>query len=261
VRFRVSYHRPAELVADHDQQFVQGGFLVRVEPPDGINLWDAVMLEIVTAEARMEIAGQVVQMIPGAGVAVAFSIAEAADLTAAVAAARAASDSAGTGAPAEHVLVIGAGVPAGVGTKSAVSATPRAAPATPSPSTAGANKSGAIHKALHGNRDERMQVLRGGDRNLHRFVLQNPGIGLDEVAFIAKQSTTAPELLKAIADRREWAQRPEIAIALVRNPKTPVPLAIQMLGNVAATDLRQLAKSAGVRMPILQAARRKVVGP
>jgi hypothetical protein len=66
--------------------------------------------------------------------------------------------------------------------------------------------------------------------------------------------------LKQIADRREWAQRPEIAIALVRNPKTPVGVAIKMLDHVTAGDLRQLAKDTNTRTPIQHAARRKVIG-
>ena len=110
----------------------------------------------------------------------------------------------------------------------------------------------------HADRDERMRIMRGADRSLHLYVLRNPRLGLDEIASIARMSALAPELLKAIADRREWFQRPDVAIALVRNPKTPVPLAIKMLNFVSPQDLRQLAKGSGARAPILAAARRKV---
>jgi hypothetical protein len=91
-------------------------------------------------------------------------------------------------------------------------------------------------------------------------VLQNPGLKSDEVAAIARMSTVSPDLLKAIVERREWAQRPEVALALVRNPRTPVPLAIRMLDHVAPGDLRRLAKGTSLRMPVLKAARKKVVG-
>jgi hypothetical protein len=102
--------------------------------------------------------------------------------------------------------------------------------------------------------------MRAGDRSMHRFVLRNPGLRIDEVTFIAKMTAVSPDLLKAIAERREWAQRPEIALALVRNPKSPVPLAIQMLQHVSPGELRRLAKGSNVRMPILQAARKRVIG-
>ena len=74
-------------------------------------------------------------------------------------------------------------------------------------------------------------------------------------------ATLTPDLLKAIGDRREWAQRPDVALALVRNPRTPVPLAIRMLDFLSPGDLRRLAKGTSLRMPVLRAARKKVIGP
>ena len=58
---------------------------------------------------------------------------------------------------------------------------------------------------------------------------------------------------------REWAGRPEVANALVTNPKTPVPLAVKMVPNMSITQARQLAKSANVRVPILKAIRKRIV--
>ncbi len=52
----------------------------------------------------------------------------------------------------------------------------------------------------------------------------------------------------------------DIAIALVRNPKTPVPIAVRLLDHVGATELRALAKDSNARTPIQQAARKKVMG-
>ncbi|MBI4509475.1 MAG: hypothetical protein HY698_07545, partial [Deltaproteobacteria bacterium] len=69
----------------------------------------------------------------------------------------------------------------------------------------------------------------------------------------------AGQVLKQIAERREWAQRPEIAIALVRNPKTPAPLAVRLLDHVSPAELRHLAKDPGTRPPIQHAARKKVL--
>lgn len=117
-----------------------------------------------------------------------------------------------------------------------------------------------IQQALRGNRDERAAIMRDGNPALQLHVLRNPGLQLDEIAAIAKMRTVAPELLKQIADKREWAQRPDVAIALVRNPKTPVPLAIRMLDFVSQQDLRQLAKDANTRTAIQHAARKKILG-
>jgi len=102
--------------------------------------------------------------------------------------------------------------------------------------------------------------MRDVNKMLHPYVLRNPGLGIDEVLAIAKLNTVAPDLLATIAERREWAQRPDIAIALVRNPKTPTPTAVRLLDYVAPADLRQLAKDTRTRPAVQQAARKKVIG-
>jgi hypothetical protein len=116
-----------------------------------------------------------------------------------------------------------------------------------------------MQMALNGNRDQRAQVLRDLNKSLHAFVLRNPGVQLDEVSAMAKMTNVAPDLLEGIASRREWAQRPEIALALVRNPKTAVGVAIRLLEFVSMNDLRQLAKDPHTRTPIQAAARKRTI--
>src|SRR5262245_32584667 len=42
MRLRVLYRNPAELIADHDQQFARGGLLVKTEPPKALELFSGV---------------------------------------------------------------------------------------------------------------------------------------------------------------------------------------------------------------------------
>src|SRR5262245_31426982 len=240
MRVRVTYHRPADLVADHDGQLAKGGLLLRVEPAAGTAPFDAVDVEIAATfgslEAGVVIPGQVIQLMPGVGVAVAFS---AAPLAEAVAEARAAAPTAGA-APTHEIATAPRPVP------------PRA--------TAAADTAAKIQQALHGNRDDRSRILRDVNKMLHPYVLRNPGLGLDEVLAAAKMTTVAPEFLSQIGQRKEWAQRPDIAIALVRNPKLPTPAAVRLLDFVSPADLRQLAKDSRTRPAVQQAARKKVMG-
>jgi hypothetical protein len=235
-------------VEDDEAQFAKGGLLVRVEPPTGTNLFEEVELELVTLAGSIVVPAQVVQLMPGIGVALSFVPTNGA-LLAAVDEARGAGETAG--GPPEHTLVDGA--------EASATREPRA-PVVQPDAAAGGDTAAKIHMAMYGNREDRMRIMRAGDRSMHRFVLRNPGLRIDEVTFIAKMTAVSPDLLKAIAERREWAQRPEIALALVRNPKSPVPLAIQMLQHVSPSELRRLAKGSNVRMPILQAARKRVIG-
>jgi hypothetical protein len=117
-----------------------------------------------------------------------------------------------------------------------------------------------IQLALHGSRDDRAHILRDKNRALHPFVLKNPQIDLEDVTNIAKNAQMAPEVLKQIADRKEWFQRPAIATALARNPKTPAEVAVRALDHVPVEALRQMAKGVGVPPHVAQAARKKVVG-
>jgi len=223
MRLRVTYDRPEELLADHEAQFQRGGVLVRIEPPAGLQLFETVELEVATGFAgSVVVEGQVVQLVPGAGVAVTFDPAALAGM---VAAAR---DGGGK-----------ASKPSGGKPLSDVST--------------------RVQAALYGNKEERWRIIRDVNKMLHPYVLKNTGIGVDEVLAIAKLPTVAPELLGTIAEKREWGQRPEIALALIRNPKTPTAAAIRLLDHVSPQELRQLAKDSHTKPAVQQAARRKIL--
>ncbi|MGZ3421156.1 MAG: hypothetical protein ACXWUG_22240 [Polyangiales bacterium] len=235
MRLRVSFHRAADVGNDFDSQLARGGFLVRVEPPETLAQFTPIPLELIAPDGEeLTLDAQVIQAFPGVGVAVTFAASP--ELAEWAALARAASgedrDTTHAWATAERERE----ERAPIGTAS------------------------RIPVALRGNRDERMAIMRENVPALHGHVLRNPGLQLDEVAAIAKMRTVSSELLKQIADKREWAQRPEIALALVRNPKTPVGIAIKLLDHVPAAELRQLAKDTNTRTPIQHAARRKVIG-
>ncbi|HVV84514.1 MAG TPA: hypothetical protein VHE35_15705, partial [Kofleriaceae bacterium] len=116
-----------------------------------------------------------------------------------------------------------------------------------------------IQLALRGDRDDRMAIMRDRNRTAQIYVLRNPGLTFDEVCAIARMPSVAPDVLVQLAERREWGHRPEVAMALVRNPATPVPVAIKLVDFVSLTDLRLLAKDARTREPVQRAARRKLL--
>jgi hypothetical protein len=376
VRFRVTYGRAADLVADAERQFARGGLLVSATPPDGLERGAHVELEIVSPHGRACVDATVIAPLPGAGVAVGFDVSD--DALAAMVSAGRDAPGAGDGGPPHHELVRassgrmatspGAGkaptAPANARALTSPGASrtpatgvafrpptappvardldPPTAPARPSKVAASARPSdddGAtdggtdggrtapdalgpgglvdvgddlgidlgdlpidlqlddpvdpdtvrerrgdlaasatvgtttaftaadastaqkIQRALHGDRSDRLAMLRDINKSLHPYVLRNPGIQVDEIAWIARQPTVAPDALAYIAGKREWIQKPEIAAALVRNPKTPPPLAIKLLDLVAPSELRLLAKQTNVRDAVQRAARKKLLGP
>jgi hypothetical protein len=117
-----------------------------------------------------------------------------------------------------------------------------------------------VQKALHGTRDERNAILRDRDRTLHAFVLKNPQLDADDVVAIARNAQLAGDLLQQIGDRKEWLQRPAVALALARNPKTPPELAVRALEHVPLEAVRQLAKGAAALPHVQAAARKRLLG-
>lgn len=113
--------------------------------------------------------------------------------------------------------------------------------------------------AIAGSRDERTMLLRDNNKMVHVYVLKNPRIGVDEVQAAAKQAQLSPDALKMIAEHREWGTNPVVCAALVRNPKTPLPLALRLIDKVPMADLRALAKG-GAREQVVAAARKKIAG-
>lgn len=278
VLFRIAYARYSELRDDVAQQMARGGLLVKVHDATGLTLDTPVQLELVLPDGRpLHGQAQVLQVLAGFGVAVSVG----ADL---VEQARQAADEredTRSGA-ARHERIFGEG---SVDTRDSASrlavraaralSTPplglRAADDIPSPRTRsptstpppqhdGPTRSEKIHMALYGSRDERNAILRDRDRTLHPFVLKNPQLNADDVVAIAKNAQVTPDVLKLIGERKDWVQRPAVALALARNPKTPPELGVRALEFIPLDALRQIAKGTGVLPHVAQAARKKIIG-
>jgi hypothetical protein len=264
--FCVRYHRHDEVRADAQQQLTRGGLLVKITDHEELTLDDPVELVLVMPDgAELHADGRVLQVLPGFGVAISTppALVDAIRKTTAWQI----EDRPDAGA-AEHTRV------RAVPTREELPVPPplAAEPSSdmrvpPHPARSGEpirldelTHAQKIHMALHGNRDERNAILRDRNRALHPFVLKNPQITLDDVTAMAKNAQLAPDVLKLIAERKEWMQRPQVALALAKNPRTPPDLAIRALEHVPVDALRAIAKGAGALPHVVQAARKKVVG-
>ena len=234
MRLRATYATHDDLARDVREQLGKGGLLVR--GATAVEMYAQVELEIACAGASTVVPATVLQAFPGLGVAVSVD---------------------GTARAAIESLLTRVAAPAEAPSPGPSVAHAPTAPAADRPAAASLAK---IEQALRGTRDERMAVLRSPQRNLHVYVLRNPGLTLDEIAGMARMTTISVDVLKQIAERREWGHRPEIAIALVRNPTVPPPVAVALLDHVAPAELRQLAKDARTREAIQKAARKKLLG-
>lgn len=110
--------------------------------------------------------------------------------------------------------------------------------------------------AFQAGRTERRILRRESSPQVLTALLANPRIEAEDVLHLVQSAYAHAGLLKRIAEDRRWAANQEIRTAIVRNPKTPSPLAIRLLDTLRTEDLRQMAKMGALRENVRGAALR-----
>lgn len=122
------------------------------------------------------------------------------------------------------------------------------------------NVSQRIRLATRAGRLERQILLRDNSPQVLLGLTANPRIDEQEVRDLVRSPHAASGVLQHVAKDRRWSANYEIRLALVRNPKTPTPLAQRLLTTLRTPDLQILAKSPNVREAIKGAALRLYLG-
>jgi hypothetical protein len=85
------------------------------------------------------------------------------------------------------------------------------------------------------------KLLLDADPTVIDHLLANPRITEDHVVRIAARRPIAASTLDRIQRSRRFGPRPRVRTAVARNPYCPTPLAIQLLGTLPRTALREIA--------------------
>ncbi len=113
-----------------------------------------------------------------------------------------------------------------------------------------------VKTAILGGKDARMILAHDANRVVRRYVLLNPRITDGEIAMIVNSKQADEEILRLVADKREWMKNYQVRLGVVRNPKTPLVTAINLLPTLMVKDLGKLAKSRDVPEGVVHHARR-----
>jgi hypothetical protein len=116
-----------------------------------------------------------------------------------------------------------------------------------------------VQQALRGDREARLLLMHERPGVVQASLVRNPKITLDEIVQLARMPHLAPDAAEAMRDHPSWGLSPQVAIALVRNPRTPITMAIQLVAKIGPAELRQVAKGLGVRTAVAQAARKRLL--
>ncbi len=113
--------------------------------------------------------------------------------------------------------------------------------------------------AAKGNREVRLILSRDASSMVARAVANSPLTSESDVVAYAGSALTNEDILRAIAESREWSKSVRVKLLLVSNPRTPPAVAMRFLGHLPVADLNQLARNRNISMIIRREARRRVI--
>ena len=99
---------------------------------------------------------------------------------------------------------------------------------------------------MKGTRTERAQLIRDPNKMVSSAVLSSPKLTESEVEAFAKMGNVSEDVLRVIAMNRSWTKNYGVIHGLVKNPKTPQALSMQMLPRLNDRDLKMLANDRNV---------------
>jgi hypothetical protein len=113
-----------------------------------------------------------------------------------------------------------------------------------------------IKLARLGGKEARSLLIKDRNKVVAMSALQSPKMTETEITSIAQSRSISDEILRMIANNKEWTRNYPIKLALTTNPKTPLPQAVKFLNYLQDRDLRALMKSRDVSSAISSHARR-----
>jgi hypothetical protein len=107
-------------------------------------------------------------------------------------------------------------------------------------------KAEKIRLAMVGNKAARALLVRDNNKQISYAAISSPQMTVQEACEIAKARDVTEEILRYIANKKEWVKSAEVKHNLVFNPKCPVGLSMKFLGFMRVDELRALGRSRNV---------------
>ena len=113
-----------------------------------------------------------------------------------------------------------------------------------------------VELAVKGNREVRRILSRDASSMVARGVIGSPKLTEDDIISYAASSLTHGDVLRFIADSKQWTANRQVVTALVQNPRTPPPAVIRFLKSYNASELRILSQNRSLSAAVRQEAKR-----
>lgn len=121
------------------------------------------------------------------------------------------------------------------------------------------NKAEKINLARRGDATARRLVLRDRDQTLHLHVLDNPKLTARELAGLIRTGATNRQFFDRITQNQKLMNNPAVVDALVKNPHTPIKIAVGLVAKLQIETVRRIAKTGNLRQEVVRAARKRVI--
>lgn len=112
-----------------------------------------------------------------------------------------------------------------------------------------------IRRATLGSSAERMMLVRDTNRLVATAAIRSPLMQENEVVRISSSRSVDEDILRHIANNREWTRSYQIKLNLVTNPRCPFTFAAKLIPLLRENDLKAIAKSKNVSGSVVTAAR------
>lgn len=116
-----------------------------------------------------------------------------------------------------------------------------------------------IRLAMTGDKEARGVLIKDSNKQVQEAVLDNQRITDHEIVAIVTSRMTSEDILRKIADNRNWVKYYQVRLGLVNNPKTPLPISLKLVDTLTLADLKRLGKSKAIPNVIATAAMRLAI--
>lgn len=76
-----------------------------------------------------------------------------------------------------------------------------------------------------------------------KALVKNPALTEEDMRFVLTRPHVPVEVIEAVAATPKWRQRPGVCFEIIRQPRTPQRVALQLLAVLPSTDLREFSTS------------------
>lgn len=103
-----------------------------------------------------------------------------------------------------------------------------------------------VQFAIKGGSEARRTLIKDSNKVVQRAVLQSPRLTDQEVEAFASMSSLTDEILRLIANNRNFRKNYTVVRNLLNNPKTPLDVSLHMLPMINAIDLKRICSNKNV---------------